>query len=205
MNDTNRGVNRIVLFLAGVVLITAGGAVATAALWPAAGEAWRTGASTLVQRMQDTDQASRVSEATMVSWLALAVLAALLLIVIIAVIVIARLGGGRSSTVIRDDAGEGAQGAVTIRHGFASDAITHSLATREEILSSRVSAHRVRGDEVLHVSVTARRNTSPIVIAETVTRLVDNLETLTGRGAPTLVSIRSGIRSRLAADRSRVH
>lgn len=205
MNDTNRGVNRIVLFIVGVVLIAAGGAVATAVLWPAAREAWQTGSSTAVKWMHETDRATRLSQTTTVSWLTLALLGALLLIVVVAVVVIARLAGGRSSTVIRDEAGDGVQGAVTIRQGFASDAITHSLASREEILSSRVSARQVRGDHVVHVSVTPRQNTSPAAIAEIVTRLIDNLATLTGRGTPTVVSIHSGVRSRLAADQSRVN
>lgn len=205
MNATNRGVNRVVLFVVGVVLLAVGGAAATAVLWPPAGEIWQTGLSTAVTWMLEAESASRISEATTASWLALALLGILLLIVVIAVTVIARLGGGRSSTVIREEAGDGAQGSVTIRPDFASDAITHSLASREEILSSRVNASRVRGVDVLHVSITPRQSMSPVDVAETATTLVDNLATLTDRETPTLVSIHSGIRSKLAADQSRVN
>lgn len=205
MNATNRGVNRVVLFIVGVVLIAAGGAAAAAVLWPVAGDIWKTGASTAVNWLLDADEASRISEATTLSWFTLALLAFLLLIVVVAVMVIARLGGGRSSVVIRAEGGEGPQGSVTIHHGFASDAITHSLAAHDEILSSRVNSSRVRGADVLHVSVTPRQNTSPVDVAATVTELVDNLATLTGRETPTFVSIHSGIRSRLAADQSRVN
>jgi|GEM_PF-453958 len=205
MNATNRGVNRIVLFVVGVVLIAAGGAAAVAASWPVAGEVWKRSMSTTTEWMRGADRASRLSEATTVSWLALGLLCALLAIVIIAVTVVARLGGGRSSTVIREEAEEGAKGSVSIRPAFASGAIAHSLSSHDEILSSRVNARRIRGSDVLHVSVTPRQNTSPVTVAETVTRLVDNLVTLTGRDTPTLVSIRSGVRSRLAADQSRVN
>ena len=204
MNATNRVVNRTILLLVGAALLAAGAAVVVAAAWPAAAELWTTGFPSAVEWMRQADQETRIAEGTTLSWFVLGILVTLLLVPVLAVSVIARLGGGRSDAVIRAEAGEGAEGPVTIRQGFASDAITHSLATRDEILSSRVSGRRVRGTDILHVSVTPRQNTSPVDVARTVTRLVDNLATLTGEKTPTYVSIRSGVRSRLAADRSRV-
>lgn len=205
MNATNRGVNRAVLFIVGVLLIGVGGATVMAMLWPVAGDLWKRWSSTGADWMVSADQASRISEATTVSWFTLAILALLALMVVIAVIVIVRLGGGRSIVVIREEAGTGAQGSVTIRHGFAADAITRSLESREEILSSKVNARRLWGAEVLHVSVTPRQNVSPAEVAETVAGLVDRLATLLGREIATIVTIHSGIRSRLAADQSRVN
>ncbi|GAA3663655.1 hypothetical protein [Microbacterium marinilacus] len=205
MNGTNRVVNRIVLLVVGVVLLAGGAATVLAATWPVAGDVWSTATSSAVDGMIGADERTRLSDATTASGLVLAVLAVLLLIVVVAIVVIAKLGGGRTGTVIRAEAAEGAQGPVTIRHGFVSDAITHSLAGHDEILSSRVSARRVKGDDVLHISVTPRRNTSPVDVADTVTRLVDNLATLTGQATPTYVSIHSGVRARLAADQPRVN
>lgn len=205
MNATNRGVNRAILFTVGVLLIGVGGATVIAMLWPVAGDLWKSWLSAGADWMVSADQASRVSEATTVSWFTLAVLTFLVLVVVVAVIVIARLGGGRSSVVIREERGTGAQGSVTILHGFAADAITQSLASQEEILSSKVNARRLGGADVLHVSVTPRQNVSPVDVAETVTGLVDRLTTLLGREISTVVTIHSGIRSRLAADQSRVN
>lgn len=205
MNATNRGTNRTVLLLAGLLLLAAGACTVLTSVWPVAAQNWEAWAGTAVSWMQGADESSRLSEATTVSGLTIGVLAVLLVIVVVAVVVIVRAGGGRSSVVIREESGDGAQGSVVIRQRFASDAITHSLASRSEILTSRVSASRVRGEDVLHVSVTPRQNTSPVDVAETVTRLVDNLTVLTGRETPTLISIRSGVRARLAADRPRVN
>lgn len=204
MNATNRATNRAILLLAGVILLATGVCAILASLWPVAAQTWEAWAGRAVSWMQAVDESSRLSDATTLSGLTIGVLAVLLVIVVGAVAVIVRLGGGRSSVVIREESGEGAQGSVVIRQGFASDAITHSLASRGEILTSRVSASRVRGNDVLHVSVTPRQNTSPIDVAETVTRLVDNLAILTGRETPTLVSIHSGVRARFAADQLRV-
>jgi hypothetical protein len=204
MNATNRGVNRIVLLLAGMVLLTAGAAVLLATVWPVASAIWGDWSRAAISWMQRADDASRVSTTSTLSGFTISVLAVLLLIVVAAVVVIARLGGGRSSVMIRDDSADGTPGAVVIRQGFASDAITGSLASRRDILASRVSASRVRGEDVLHVSVTPRQNTSPVEVAETVTRLVDNLATLTGRQTATCISIHAGVRARFAADRPRV-
>jgi hypothetical protein len=126
------------------------------------------------------------------------------LLIVLAIGMICRLGGGRSSVVVRDEGGPDSLGPVTIREGFAADAITSSLANHAEILTSKVSTHRLRGDDVLHVSVTPRQNVSPVQVADTVGRLVDNLATLTGRQTPTCITIHTGVRARLAADQPRV-
>lgn len=205
MNATNRGVNRLILLIVGVLLLTAGGATVLASLWSSAATAWQMSVDTGVAWMVNADDVSRVSDATTVSWFTFAVLVTLLLVVLIAGLVIGRLGGGRSSILMRAGKGDGAQGSVTIGRGFASDAIVHSLAAHEDILSSRVAACRVRGTDVLHVRITPRQNTSPVEIAATVNGLLDNLSALTGQHTPTYVSIHSGIRARASADRSRVN
>lgn len=204
MNATNRGVNRTVLLLAGLVLLSAGAAALLASVNPVAATTWGRWSQSAISWMQGAEDATRISGTSPSSGFTISVLAVLLLVIVGAVVVIARLGGGRSSVMIREETGDGVHGAVMIRQGFASDAITGSLAARPDILTSRVSASRVRGEDVLHVSVTPRQNASPLEVAETVTRLVDNLATLTGRQTPTCISIHAGVRARLAADQPRV-
>ncbi|KAM9861737.1 hypothetical protein ACI1US_02389 [Leucobacter sp. BZR 635] len=204
MNATNRGVNRAVLLVVGAVLLVAGAAALLAVVWPAAADLWQTSMTNADTWLRDTESSTRLHESTTVSWLAIAALALLLAIVVVAVVIISRLGGGRSTTVTRAEAADGPVGAVTIAHGFAADALTDSLARHDEILASRVSAGRVQGEDVLHVSVTPRQNSSPLEVAALVSTLIDNLALLTGRESPAFVSIHSGVRSRLAADKSRV-
>lgn len=204
MNATNRGVNRVVLFVVGAVLLAAGGAALAAVVWPAAADLWQTVMTGAQTWLREAESNTRLHESTKVSWLAVAALALLLAVVVIAVVIISRLGGGRSTTVTRAEAEDGAVGAVTIAHGFAADALTEALARHDEILASRVSASRVHSEDVLHVSVTPRQNTSPVEVATLVSTLIDNLAQLTGRETPAFVSIHSSVRSRLAADKSRV-
>lgn len=205
MNTTNRGVNRVVLFIAGVALVGVGGAAVAAMLWPVASGQWTTLMSTGVDWLTTTHRATRVSEGSPVSWLSLAALVLLALVVTIAVVIMARLGGGRSGVMAREEVGEGAQGSVTIRHGFAADAIRQSLASHDEILATKVTARRLWGTDVLQVSVTPRQNVSPTEVADTVSGRLDRLAALLGSDVTALVTIHAGIRSRFAADQSRVN
>lgn len=205
MNATNRGLNRAILFVVGAVLLAIGIGAAAAATWPPAAAAWTDRGSGALAWLRDADRATRLSESTRASWLVLGILLLLAVVVVFAVVALARLGGGRSSTVVRDERGEGVQGQVTIRQGFAADLITQALSAHDEILASRVSTRRLRGADVLQVTVTPRQNVSPQRVAETVAPLLDHLDALLGRRTPTLVTIRSGLRSRIAADESRVN
>lgn len=205
MNATNRAVNRAVLAVVGVGLALIGALVVTASSWSVIRDGWTQAWSATLAWMKAADRGTRISESTTVSWFVVGVLAVLLLIVILVIVIIARLGGGRSSTVVRVDAAGDLEGSVSVEKAFASDAITGALAGRDEILSARVSAATVHGTEVLQVSVTPRKNVSPSEVAATVTHLMENFAILTGRVTPTLVSIRSGVRTRVSAEKSRVN
>ena len=204
MNSTNRGLNRTLLFLVGLVLLVVGAGAATAVLWPAFGQAWTTTVGGAIGWAQDTAGATAVYGGTTVSWLVVAVLAVLVLLIVLAIVVIAHLGGRRSRTVLRATGAQSPLGPVTVQESFAADAIKNSLAAHEEILSSSVSANEVQGQPVLHVSVTPRQNTSPRAVAELLGRLTGNLATLTGQDTPTYISIHTGLRARLAADARRL-
>ncbi len=205
MNSTNRGLNRAVLLVVGLVLLAVGAAVGTAVLWPAFGDAWKTTVGGAVNGLQSAHQASRVADGTTVSWVAIGVLGAMALVVIVAIVIVANLGGRRTRTVLKTAGSESPIGPITVQESFAADAIRGSLASHDEILSSSVSANRVKGSPVLHVSVTPRQNTSPQEVATLVARLTTNLATLTGHAVPTFVSIHSGLRARLAGDVRRLN
>ncbi|WP_353111532.1 hypothetical protein [Microbacterium sp.] len=204
MNDTNRILNRGILLVVGIVLLVGGAAAVLAVAWPPATDVWTTQLKAAGEWTADVVARTWLAEQTTVSWAALAALILLAVLVVLSVVVIARLGRGSSGSLIREEGGEDGLGPITIGPGFASDAITHSLGRREEILSSRVSTRKVRGADVLQVSVTPRRNTPPAEVAATVTRLTDSLAALTGRELPVYVSIHAGVRTRLAADQPRV-
>jgi ABC-type multidrug transport system fused ATPase/permease subunit len=205
MNTTNRALNRIVLLFIGIVFLLLGAVAVAVFVWPAAGESWtRAGDASAIWIDQASE--STMIGATTLNWLTVAVLALILLLIIILLIVaLSRaIGGSRSHMVFRSSGRETPLGRLTIDEGFVSDALGYSLGQRDEILFSNVTANDIRKQPVMHVSVTPRQNTSPRRVAEDVDQLVINLAALTGLDVPTLISIHSGFRAKLAHDQRRI-
>lgn len=203
MNRTNRAVNRIVLFIVGLISLVLGAAVIAVIVWPAGVGYWTGAAETGRTWLDDTIAATMIG-ATTISWLTIAALVVIILLVVILIVALTRIGGGRSHTVLRPTGAQNPVGRVTVKESFVSDALKHSLAQRDEILLSSVTANDIRKQPVMHVSVTPRQNTSPRRVVEDVDHLVANLAVLTGKNVPTYISIHSGLRATLAHDQRRL-
>ena len=204
MNHVNRGLNRAILFIFGVVLLGAG-ALAAAALWVAPiGEAWTNSGSAAIEAAQSARSSTVITASAAVTWLDVAVVAACAIVVLICGIVMVRMLTGRRRDRVRIAVREDELGRVVISDSFAADALQQSLAQRSEIVSAKISGGRYRGREVLHVSVTPRSGVSPREVADTVTTLTTNLTRLTGAESPVYVSIHAGLRSKIAAPPARV-
>lgn len=203
MNNTNRALNRIVLFVIGLLFFVLGAAVITVVAWPTAGEIWATAGESadtwLVQAVQATSIAG-----TSLTWVALAAIAAIVILIVLLVLALTSVRGRRTRTVLRSSGSQNPLGRVTVTESFVSDALKNSLATQDDVLSTSVTANTIRKEPVLHVSVTPRQNTSPRQIVDQVDQLVTNLATLTGQDTATYISVHSGLRAKLAHDRSRL-
>ena len=203
MNRTNRALNRILLFLIGLLLLAIGAVLITIIAWPTAAEYW-TGATEAGQSwLQDAVDQTRIG-ATAVSWIAIAALALIVFLVVLLIVALTRIGGGRTHTVLRSTGSQSSLGRVTVQESFVSDALKHSLTQRDEILFSSVTANDIRKQPVMHISVTPRQNTSPRQVVKDVDQLVTNLATLTGKDTPTYISVHSGLRAKLAHDERRL-
>ncbi|SDQ30589.1 hypothetical protein [Microbacterium sp. cf332] len=203
MNNTNRAVNRTILLILGLVLVAIGAGVIAGAAVPAAADAWTSFGSGAEEWAKQAWDATTIA-GTSLTWLAVGVLAALALLVVLLIVLIVRSIHGRRRTSLRATGSESDLGRITVTEGFAADALKNALADRDEILSARVTANDIKHEPVLHVSVTARQNTSPVHVAETVERLVANLGTLTGQKVTAYISIHSGLRAKLAHDQRRL-
>ncbi|AMB58619.1 hypothetical protein [Microterricola viridarii] len=203
MNHTNRALNRIVLFITGVLLLAIGVALVSAIVWPVGAEWWTAATKAGLSWLDDMVAASRIG-ATTASWIAIAALAVIVLLLAMLIVALVRLGGKRSHTALGSLGAQNSLGRVIVHDAFMSDAVKHSLGRRDEILFSSVSADAIHKTPVLHVSVTPRQNTSPRDIAQDVDRLVANLATLTGYDVPTYISIHSGLRAQLAHNQRRL-
>lgn len=203
MNHTNRALNRIVLFITGVLFLAIGVALVSAIVSPIGAEWWTAATKAGLNWLDDTIAASRIGDSS-VSWIAIAALALIVFLLVMLIVALVRLGGKRSRSVLGAFGAQNALGRVIVQDAFVSDTVKHSLGRRDEILFSSVSTDAVHRTPVLHVSVTPRQNTSPRDIAQDVDRLVSNLATLTGKDVPTFISIHSGLRAHLARNQRRL-
>ncbi|MFJ6679833.1 hypothetical protein ACIQLK_12035 [Microbacterium sp. NPDC091382] len=203
MNDTNRALNRTVLLIVGLVLLVGGGAAATAVAVPAVGDRWTSAGTAAVDGLRAAGDATTIGGTTL-SW---AVLGAVAVAVVIAVILFAALTtlvSRRSRTVLRSSGSQTPLGRVTVAEGFAADAVKNSLARRDGVLSASVTAHSVKDEPVLHVSVTARQGADPRRVVDDVDRVMDGLAAVTGTDTAAFISVHGGLRSKLATDAPRV-
>ncbi|MFI8631064.1 hypothetical protein ACIGEP_00530 [Microbacterium sp. NPDC077663] len=203
MNDTNRALNRTLLFLFGLVLVVAGGAAATAAAVPAVGETWTSSGSTVIDALRSASDATAIGGTTL-SWAVIGATAVALIVAVVLIAAMTTLVSRRSKTVLRSSGSQNPLGRVTVTESFAADAVKNSMSRQDDVVAASVTAHSVKDEPVLHVSVTARQGADPRRIVDHVDRLVDGLAAVTGTDTPAFVSVHGGLRSRLASDAPRV-
>lgn len=203
MNNTNRALNRIVLFLIGLVFLALGAVVVTATAWPTAGEIWTSAGESADGWLAQAGEATRIAGSS-VTWVGIAAVAAIVIVIVLLILALTSVSGRRSKTVLRSSGAQNPLGRVTVTESFVSDAIKNSLDADDDLLATSVTANTIRKVPVLHVSVTPRQNTSPRQVVERVDQLVTNLVTLTGQETSTYISVHSGLRAKLAHDRSRL-
>lgn len=203
MNSTNRVVNRLILALAGVVLLAVGGAVVVATVWSPAADAWSRGASAAQEWLVRAAAQTAVPGST-ASGLAFGVIVVAVLLAAILVWVLTRIGGRRSRTVLRSSGVRNPLGRITVTEGFVSDAVKNALADRDDVLSASVTANEVRRQPVLHVSVTPRKNADPRALVDHVDTLLANLAKITGEDTAAYISVHTSLRARLAHDQRRL-
>lgn len=202
MNNTNRALNRIFVFVVGLILLAAGAAAAAPQFWPWWADRWEQAGRQGLQVVTDALEASPLP-GTDVSWWMLAALAALLVVTIGMILVIASVGGGGSREIYRAPsvtrAGGQAGGAdrVVLETSFATDTLKNSLDKRPDLVASSVGAYTVNRQPVLHISVTPRQGTSPRRVADEVDTLLANLALVVGDAPASCLTIQSGLRAQL--------
>ncbi|WP_120339085.1 hypothetical protein [Cryobacterium soli] len=201
MNDTNRALNRVFIFVVGLILLGVGAAVAALPFWDWWASRWQEFGGSANTVLTDAFAASTMP-GTDFSWWLVAAVAVLLLVVIIMIMIIASVGGGGSREIYRRPISkqDGSSDNVLVDTSFATEALTHSLDKRPDLVGSTVGAFTVKRQPVLHLGVTPRQGASPRLIAEQAGILLDNLARVVGDAPATCLTIHSGLRAKLGHD-----
>jgi hypothetical protein len=102
MNTTNRALNRIGIFLLGLILLSAGAAVALASVLPEWLDRWMSVSATADSSTSDFLQSTQVDGRE--SWVLVALPAACVLLIVLLAVFIFRQGHGRTRALISQDA-----------------------------------------------------------------------------------------------------
>ena len=201
MNNTNRALNRSVVFAAGLLVLAAAALLGLLATQTAVQDAWTATAGTARTTVAGWLQATPLA-GTEHSWLWIVALALLAAVVGLLLNFILRQGRGHSGRLISEQTTH--WGSTQVDSTVAEQALQHDLGERPEFLSTRVSTYRVARDAVLKISVTCRRGTSPTDVVHMVEQALRALDELLGLRIPALVQISGGFRVRSSRS-TRIH
>ena len=198
MTTSNRFVNRLILFLVGLVLaaVTAG-LVLIAVSQPVrdavADFADGQGAA-LVSRISPEDGTPWTDAAVL--WPLYAIVGLCLLGIVLAIVLISAHGHGRTSTVLTDAGSSGAvAGEVEIASGFVEDVLENALAGRGDLLDVTVSAYEHGSTTALKVRFLPRSGVSPRTVVDAVHAEVESLDRLLGARLPVVLEVASSARA----------
>lgn len=211
MNGTPRTLNRLLIFVFGLLVLALGVLMVLLAAVPAIGNWWSDWAPT-ASLNAGRAFASTWIPGTRVSWIWLLAMALLVLVILCMIGWMALQGTGRRDLIAWSnpaaerglpETGE-APGRVAIAASAADQALRSALASRKDLLGTSVSAVEFEGKVALRVRVVARQGADPLQIAHEVERLVSGMDLLFGHPCPVLLHVASGARSRFSRA-ERVH
>jgi hypothetical protein len=193
VNNTNRALNRSVIFVTGLVLLAVAILLGLLATQVTLQDAWASATDRIGTTADGWLQATPLGD-TQNSWIWIVVLALLLAVVALLFSFILRQGRGHSGHLISEHTTAG--GTTQVDSAVAEQALQDALGERPEFLSTRVSTYRVARDAVLKISVTCRRGTSPTDVVRIVEQALLALDELLGLRIPALLQISGGFRVR---------
>jgi hypothetical protein len=208
VNGTPRTLNRVLVFLFGLLVLAVGAILVLLATVPAVAVWWHTWAPSAAEAVGTVFEGSRVP-GTRVSWLWLILTVAAVVVVLLMIWWVAQQGKGRRDLVASTgpDGGAGpggefvpgeAPGRISIAAAAVEQAMRAALAPRKDVLGTSVVAVEFEGRTALKVRLVARQGADPAAIAADAERLVCRLEAVVGISVPVLVHITSGARSRFS-------
>ena len=193
MNNTNRALNRALIFVVGLLLLALGIATIAEGSSATVRGGWLSVAP-MVSQFVAGWFASALIPGTNASWWSVAILAVLFIMVVALLCLIFRQGHGRTARLIEvDTAGNGR---AVVESRVAEQLVQDWLDGRAELVSSHVSTYLVGRTPALKVAVTVRRGVSPKVVVQNVEDSLASLSVLLGYSVAASVQVSGGFRAR---------
>lgn len=199
MNSTNRGLNRLLILLIGLVFVVIGAAALAVVTVPVVADWWRDNRAAVLDTIDgwfawNPFAAAPGADAGQTAPILVPIAGIVLLVLVAALLIpfVLRQGRGRSGIVHRAAV---EHGDIVLETDVAANALGDALDDTEAFSSVRVSAWDVNRAQALKVAVTCRRGVSPRTAVETVSTAVESLDRLLGVELPVLVEVGGGFRA----------
>ena len=199
MNSTNRGLNRLLILLIGLVFVVIGAAALAVVTVPVVADWWRDNRAVVLDTIEgwfawNPFAAAPGADAGQTAPVLVPIVGIVLLVIVAALLIpfVLRQGRGRSGVVHRATV---EHGDIVLETDVAANALNDALDDTEAFSSVRVSAWDVNRAQALKVAVTCRRGVSPRTAVETVSTAVESLDRLLGVELPVLVEVGGGFRA----------
>jgi hypothetical protein len=177
MTSSNRTLNRIILFVLGLVAVVVGLAMGAGVL-PAVRDA-------LQPSLRFPD---RVEVPATSLWIVAAVC---LVVVVLALVWVCTRGRGGTAVAVRETDGDDE---VTVNVALVRDVIDHELDGVRDVVSSKVDMYTVRGHRAARLRVAVRRGGDAVTVIDAVDGAIATLDRTLGRQVPVLVHLTGGTR-----------
>jgi len=136
VNNTNRALNRVLLLIIGLLFLALGAVGIAIMSWPTATDIWTSAGENARSWLDQAIAATAIAGGSL-SWIGIGAVVAILVVVVLLILALTSIAGRRSKTAFRSTGAQNPLGRVTVTESFVSDAVKNSLATRDEILSTR--------------------------------------------------------------------
>ena len=194
MTTTNRGWNRIVLVLLGIVWLAGGGVLVARQIWPdqtvaaweaapqAVADGWDALAAQLGLSVGSLDPAAVGG---------VVLIAAAAIVLVWAIVHAATRGKGRTSDAVDQDD-------VVVEAGAVEDMYRRALGTHPDVLHVKVTAWQHRGANAWRASVDVRDHARLDEVADRAAQAATTTRERIGIDAPVVVHLTSSIRASVA-------
>lgn len=196
MKHYPRKLNRLFLFLVGLVLLAVGMLTGAAAIAPQVQQAWAQYGADLEQRWTALARSAVVIN-TDVSWLTIAVLAVGIAAVIAVLAIMLSQGGGRTRNL--DDPHADEFGATVAELGFINDLLASHLQDSQWVHSVNARSYEHKNQPQLSIAVSTFKGAPPREISDLVRNMVKDLDGILGRQIPIHVHIGSNWQTAIAS------
>lgn len=194
MNSTNRFLNRLFLFIIGLVVLAAGAAVSVGAVLP---DVQKTVGEWTGRAVTPTTDALDAQP-----WILWVTAAASLALILLLLRFVFRQGRGHTGTLLSIDEQSSGNaptgGSVTLDVKVAAQILEEAIARNPDVVSVDVVGFRIKKQNTLRLTAHARRGVSPVELRRTIDAAVAEWDGVLGTSTPIVIQIVSGLRTRLA-------